>query len=147
MDDMPNYSPTLVAIESEHGNLSEAEKMERVLNWGEEQPHFYGFLFNLSDDFSETEHTALLHLVLLLQDMFKRTGLRIDTITPKILEEAIKSAQEPERVAGESSQRTETLLFETWRRWTGADSSRKDMELICRVLVSSFERSVPEKLQ
>ena len=68
---------------------SEEEYAARLSAFLDEQPHLVGFLFNLSEDFEEEEHEALLRTALLLNEGFGKTQLNVGLITQDHLQIAI----------------------------------------------------------
>ena len=62
---------------------------ERLSVFLDEQPHLLGFLFNLSEDFEEEEHEALLRTALLLNEGFAHAQLNVGLITEHHLQIAI----------------------------------------------------------
>lgn len=62
---------------------------ERLSAFLDEQPHLLGFLFNLSEDFEEEEHEALLRTALLLNEGFTQAQLNVGLITEHHLQIAI----------------------------------------------------------
>jgi hypothetical protein len=62
---------------------------DRLSVFLDEQPHLLGFLFNLSEDFEEEEHEALLRTALLLNEGFAHAQLNVGLITEHHLQIAI----------------------------------------------------------
>lgn len=129
-------------------HLDTQEKLDMLLNWGEEQPHLYGFIINLADDFTDEEHEALSFLPLVLTEVFRKTGLKIQNIDSKILEDAIK--MHSKGIDPEASTLMQRELVKAWEELAGVELndflSRPEMSLVSAILISSFELSVPEKL-
>jgi len=129
--------------------LNPQERLNILLNWGEEQPHLYGFIINLSDDFTDEEHEALSFLPLLLTEVFRKTGLIIGSIEPAIIEKSIEEHSKGQDPEGSSLMQKE--LVKAWEDLAKVETdsylSRPEMTLISAILVSTFEKSVPEKLQ
>ncbi len=55
----------------------------------DEQPHLTGFLINLSDDFEDDEHDALMRTVLVLNESFRRAAVSVGLISHHMLQVAI----------------------------------------------------------
>jgi hypothetical protein len=134
--------------------MSEQQRMQKLMEWSEEQPHLFGFLVNLADDFPSREHQALSLLPLVVQESFRRMGMSVDTVAPdllqKCIEEQVGNAEKKEQAEEESAR----MLQELQRIWeffseldAGQMDDREDVALILRILLSAFERSVPEQLQ
>lgn len=134
--------------------MSEQQRMQKLMEWSEEQPHLFGFLVNLADDFPSREHQALSLLPLVVQESFRRIGMSVDTVAPdllqKCIEEQVENAEKKEQAEEESAR----MLQELQRIWeffsdldAGQMDDREDVALILRILLSAFERSVPEQLQ
>ena len=134
--------------------MSEQQRMQKLMEWSEEQPHLFGFLVNLADDFPSREHQALSLLPLVIQESFRRMGMSVDTVAPdllqKCIEEQVGNAEKKEQAEEESAR----MLQELQRIWeffsdldAGQMDEREDVVLILRILLSAFERSVPEQLQ
>ena len=134
--------------------MSEQQRMQKLMEWSEEQPHLFGFLVNLADDFASREHQALSLLPLVVQESFRRMGMSVDTVAPdllqKCIEEQVGNAEKKEQAEEESAR----MLQELQRIWeffsdldAGQMDDREDVALILRILLSAFERSVPEQLQ
>ena len=134
--------------------MSEQQRMQKLMEWSEEQPHLFGFLVNLADDFPSREHQALSLLPLVVQESFRRMGMSVDTVAPdllqKCIEEQVGNAEKKEQAEEESAR----MLQELQRVWdffsdldAGQMDDREDVALILRILLSAFERSVPEQLQ
>ena len=134
--------------------MSEQQRMQKLMEWSEEQPHLFGFLVNLADDFPSREHQALSLLPLVVQESFRRMGMSVDTVAPdllqKCIEEQVGNAEKKEQAEEESAR----MLQELQRIWeffsdldAGQMDEREDVVLILRILLSAFERSVPEQLQ
>ena len=134
--------------------MSEQQRMQKLMEWSEEQPHLFGFLVNLADDFASREHQALSLLPLVVQESFRRMGMSVDTVAPdllqKCIEEQVGNAEKKEQAEEESAR----MLQELQRIWeffsdldAGQMDEREDVALILRILLSAFERSVPEQLQ
>lgn len=134
--------------------MSEQQRMQKLMEWSEEQPHLFGFLVNLADDFPSREHQALSLLPLVVQESFRRMGMSVDTVAPdllqKCIEEQVGNAEKKEQAEEESAR----MLQELQRIWeffsdldAGQMDEREDVALILRILLSAFERSVPEQLQ
>ncbi len=134
--------------------MSEQQRMQKLMEWSEEQPHLFGFLVNLADDFPSREHQALSLLPLVVQESFRRMGMSVDTVAPdllqKCIEEQVENAEKKEQAEEESAR----MLQELQRIWeffsdldAGQMDDREDVALILRILLSAFERSVPEQLQ
>lgn len=134
--------------------MSEQQRMQKLMEWSEEQPHLFGFLVNLADDFPSREHQALSLLPLVVQESFRRMGMSVDTVAPdllqKCIEEQVENAEKNEQAEEESAR----MLQELQRIWeffsdldAGQMDDREDVALILRILLSAFERSVPEQLQ
>jgi len=134
--------------------MSEQQRMQKLMEWSEEQPHLFGFLVNLADDFPSREHQALSLLPLGVQESFRRMGMSVDTVAPdllqKCIEEQVGNAEKKEQAEKESAR----MLQELQRIWeffsdlnAGQMDEREDVALILRILLSAFERSVPEQLQ
>ena len=134
--------------------MSEQQRMQKLMEWSEEQPHLFGFLVNLADDFPSREHQALSLLPLVVQESFRRMGMSVDTVAPdllqKCIEEQVENAEKKEQAEEESAR----MLQELQRIWeffsdldAGQMDEREDVVLILRILLSAFERSVPEQLQ
>lgn len=134
--------------------MSEQERMQKLMEWSEEQPHLFGFLVNLADDFPSREHQALSLLPLVVQESFRRMGMSVDAIAPdllqKCIEEQVENAEKKEQAEEESGRMLQELQ-RIWEFFSDLDSGqmddREDVALILRVLLSAFERSVPEQLQ
>jgi len=62
---------------------------DRLSVFLDDQPHLLGFLFNLSEDFEEEEHEALLRTALLLNEGFAHAQLNVGLITEHHLQIAI----------------------------------------------------------
>ena len=134
--------------------MSEQQRMQKLMEWSEEQPHLFGFLVNLADDFPSREHQALSLLPLVVQESFRRMGMSVDTVAPdllqKCIEEQVGNAEKKEQAEEESAR----MLQELQRIWeffsdldAGQMDDREDVALILRILLSAFERFVPEQLQ
>lgn len=134
--------------------MSEQQRMQKLMEWSEEQPHLFGFLVNLADDFPSREHQALSLLPLVVQESFRRMGMSVDTVAPdllqKCIEEQVGNAEKKEQAEEESAR----MLQELQRIWeffsdldAGQMDDREDVALILRILLSAIERSVPEQLQ
>ena len=134
--------------------MSEQQRMQKLMEWSEEQPHLFGFLVNLADDFPSREHQALSLLPLVVQESFRRMGMSVDTVAPdllqKCIEEQVENAEKKEQAEEESAR----MLQELQRIWeffsdldAGQMDDREDVALILRILLSAIERSVPEQLQ
>ncbi len=134
--------------------MSEQQRMQKLMEWSEEQPHLFGFLVNLADDFPSREHQALSLLPLVVQESFRRMGMSVDTVAPdllqKCIEEQVENAEKKEQAEEESAR----MLQELQRIWeffsdldAGQMDDREDVALILRILLSAFERFVPEQLQ
>lgn len=134
--------------------MSEQQRMQKLMEWSEEQPHLFGFLVNLADDFPSREHQALSLLPLVVQESFRRMGMSVDTVAPdllqKCIEEQVGNAEKKEQ-AEEESVRMLQELQRIWEFFSDLDAGqmddREDVALILRILLSAFERSVPEQLQ
>lgn len=134
--------------------MSEQERMQKLMEWSEEQPHLFGFLVNLADDFPSREHQALSLLPLVVQESFRRMGMSVDAIAPdllqKCIEEQVENAEKKEQAEEESGRMLQELQ-RIWEFFSDLDSGqmddREDVALILRVLLSAFEQSVPEQLQ
>ena len=81
-------------------------------------------------------------------------GMSVDTVAPdllqKCIEEQVGNAEKKEQAEEESAR----MLQELQRIWeffsdldAGQMDEREDVALILRILLSAFERSVPEQLQ
>jgi hypothetical protein len=134
--------------------MSQQQRMQKLMEWSEEQPHLFGFLVNLADDFPSREHQALSLLPLVVQESFRRMGMSVDTVAPdllqKCIEEQVGNAEKKEQAEEESAR----MLQELQRIWeffsdldAGQMDDREDVALILRILLSAIERSVPEQLQ
>ena len=134
--------------------MSEQQRMQKLMEWSEEQPHLFGVLVNLADDFPSREHQALSLLPLVVQESFRRMGMSVDTVAPdllqKCIEEQVGNAKKKEQAEEESAR----MLQELQRIWeffsdldAGQMDDREDVALILRILLSAIERSVPEQLQ
>lgn len=149
-----DFSPLMVEVRQWMLQMSEQERMQKLMEWSEEQPHLFGFLVNLADDFPSREHQALSLLPLVVQESFRRMGMSVDAIAPdllqKCIEEQVENAEKKEQ-AEEESRRMLQELQRIWEFFSDLDSGqmddREDVALILRVLLSAFERSVPEQLQ
>lgn len=134
--------------------MSEQQRMQKLMEWSEEQPHLFGFLVNLADDFPSREHQALSLLPLVVQESFRRMGMSVDTVAPdllqKCIEEQVENAEKKEQAEEESARMLEELQ-RIWEFFSDLDAGqmddREDVALILRILLSAFERSVPEQLQ
>lgn len=134
--------------------MSEQQRMQKLMEWSEEQPHLFGFLVNLADDFPSREHQALSLLPLVVQESFRRMGMSVDTVAPdllqKCIEEQVGNAEKKEQAEEESARMLEELQ-RIWEFFSDLDAGqmddREDVALILRILLSAFERSVPEQLQ
>ncbi len=134
--------------------MSEQQRMQKLMEWSEEQPHLFGFLVNLADDFPSREHQALSLLPLVVQESFRRIGMSVDTVAPdllqKCIEEQVGNAEKKEQAEEESARMLEELQ-RIWEFFSDLDAGqmddREDVALILRILLSAFERSVPEQLQ
>jgi hypothetical protein len=149
-----DFSPLMVEVQQWMLQMSEQQRMQKLMGWSEEQPHLFGFLVNLADDFPSPEHQALSLLPLVVQESFRRMGMSVDTVAPdllqKCIEEQVDNAEKNEQAEEESAR----MLQELQRIWeffsdldAGQMDDREDVALILRILLSAFERSVPEQLQ
>ena len=149
-----DFSPLMVEVQQWMLQMSEQQRMQKLMEWSEEQPHLFGFLVNLADDFPSREHQALSLLPLVVQESFRRMGMSVDTVAPdllqKCIEEQVENAEKKEQAEEESAR----MLQELQRIWeffsdldAGQMDDREDVALILRILLSAFERSVPEQLQ
>ena len=143
-----NYSPTMLEVRAWFKELKTQEKLDRLLDWGEEQPHLYGFIINLADDFTDEEHEALSFLPLLLTEVFRKTGLRIENVDSATLEKAIHAhskGKDPE-----ASTLMQQEMVKAWEDLAGMEvnafQSRPEMTLVSAILISAFELAVTEKL-
>ena len=149
-----DFSPLMVEVRQWMLQMSEQERMHKLMEWSEEQPHLFGFLVNLADDFPSREHQALSLLPLVVQESFRRMGMSVDAIAPdllqKCIEEQVENAEKKEQAEEESGRMLQELQ-RIWEFFSDLDSGqmddREDVALILRVLLSAFERSVPEQLQ
>ena len=149
-----DFSPLMVEVRQWMLQMSEQERMQKLMEWSEEQPHLFGFLVNLADDFPSREHQALSLLPLVVQESFRRMGMSVDAIAPdllqKCIEEQVENAEKKEQAEEESGRMLQELQ-RIWEFFSDLDSGqmddREDVALILRVLLSAFEQSVPEQLQ
>lgn len=149
-----DFSPLMAEVRQWMLQMSEQERMQKLMEWSEEQPHLFGFLVNLADDFPSREHQALSLLPLVVQESFRRMGMSVDAIAPdllqKCIEEQVENAEKKEQAEEESGRMLQELQ-RIWEFFSDLDSGqmddREDVALILRVLLSAFERSVPEQLQ
>ena len=149
------YSPLMADVRHWFLELKESERTERLLEWGEEQPHLYGFIINLADDFTTEEHHALSYLPLVLEEAFRRMGLPVISVPSDKLEEAIKSFVDEDGKLierdNEGSVRMPDELRAIWEHLSdqpaGSMADRQDVTLITEILVTAYEKIVPDKLQ
>ncbi len=149
-----DFSPLMVEVQQWMLQMSEQQRMQKLMEWSEEQPHLFGFLVNLADDFPSREHQALSLLPLVVQESFRRMGMSVDTVAPdllqKCIEEQVGNAEKKEQAEEESARMLEELQ-RIWEFFSDLDAGqmddREDVALILRILLSAFERSVPEQLQ
>ena len=134
--------------------MSEQQRMQKLMEWSEEQPHLFGFLVNLADDFPSREHQALSLLPLVIQESFRRMGMSADAIAPDLLEKCIEEQVERAEKKEQTEEESARMLQELQRIWeffsdmdAGQMDDREDVALVLRILLSAFERSVPEQLQ
>lgn len=147
----PNYSPTMRSVRLWFNQIDEKDRVKRLLDWGEEQPHLYGFLINLSDDFGDLSHNGLMYLPLILSEAFRRLGMPVHPIGAEILEEVLKDAVHSGLVLEGESARMQSELRLAWLELAGEEAidleSLPATQMVCRILVNVFEKAVPEKLQ
>lgn len=151
------YSPLMMEVRRWMQELPEETRTYQLLEWGEEQPHLYGFLINLADDFSGQEHEALTMLPLMLEEAFRRMGLPTQPIDPNTMAAAITDHVDAQgrrtdlQAEGEMSIRMPDELRKAWEFLSGVEKDsfidREDVELVTRIMVSAYERAVPDKLQ
>lgn len=151
------YSPLMMEVRRWMQELPEETRTLQLLEWGEDQPHLYGFLINLADDFSSSEHEALTLLPLMLEEAFRRMGLPAQLIDSATMEAAITDHVDAQgrrtdlQGEGEMSTRMPDELRKAWEFFSEAEkgsfADREDVELVTRIIVSAYERAVPDKLQ
>ena len=109
--------------------MSEQERMQKLMEWSEEQPHLFGFLVNLADDFPSREHQALSLLPLVVQESFRRMGMSVDAIAPdllqKCIEEQVENAEKKEQAEEESGRMLQELQ-RIWEFFSDLDSGQMD---------------------
>lgn len=151
-----SYSPLMADVQQWWLEHLPQEQLERLLEWGEQQPHLYGFIINLADDFSSEEHEALTFLPLLLEEAFRRMGLPAHEVDPKMLDRAMKEHLDEygnriEKPMEDGSWRMPDELRKAWEllsnSQTGSMQEREDVELVTRIIVAAYEQAVPENLQ
>lgn len=151
-----NYSPLISDVLEWLLDKKEDERLKELLEWGEDQPHLYGFIINLADDFDSKEHEALSFLPLILHQAFRKMGMTIDLISHEVVSTSINDHVETDNAATEDaeeelSHRMANELRKVWEILTGVEAGayleREDVKLVTRILVSAFEQSVPDKLQ
>ena len=149
-----DFSPLMVEVQQWMLQMSEQQRMQKLMEWSEEQPHLFGFLVNLADDFPSREHQALSLLPLVIQESFRRMGMSVDTVAPDLLQKSIEEQVENAEKKEQAEEESARMLQELQRIWeffsdldAGQMDDREDVALILRILLSAFERSVPEQLQ
>lgn len=149
-----DFSPLMLEVQQWMLQMSEQQRMQKLMEWSEEQPHLFGFLVNLADDFPSREHQALSLLPLVVQESFRRMGMSADAIAPDLLEKCIEEQVERAEKKEQTEEESARMLHELQRIWeffsdleAGQMDDRDDVALILRILLSAFERSVPEQLQ
>ena len=149
-----DFSPLMLEVQQWMLQMSEQQRMQKLMEWSEEQPHLFGFLVNLADDFPSREHQALSLLPLVIQESFRRMGMSADAIAPDLLEKCIEEQVERAEKKEQAEEESARMLQELQRIWeffsdmdAGQMDDREDVALVLRILLSAFERSVPEQLQ
>ena len=149
-----DFSPLMLEVQQWMLQMSEQQRLQKLMEWSEEQPHMFGFLVNLADDFPSREHQALSLLPLVIQESFRRMGMSVDAIAPDLLEKCIEEQVEYAEKKEQTEEESARMLQELQRIWeffsdmdAGQMDDREDVALVLRILLSAFERSVPEQLQ
>ena len=149
-----DFSPLMLEVQQWMLQMSEQQRMQKLMEWSEEQPHLFGFLVNLADDFPSREHQALSLLLVVVQESFRRMGMSVDTVAPDLLQKCIEKQVENAEKKEQTEEESARMLQELQRIWeffsdmdAGQMDDREDVALILRILLSAFERSVPEQLQ
>ena len=89
-----DFSPLMLEVQQWMLQMSDQQRLQKLMEWSEEQPHMFGFLVNLADDFPSREHQALSLLPLVIQESFRRMGMSVDAIAPDLLEKCIEEQVE-----------------------------------------------------
>ena len=149
-----DFSPLMLEVQQWMLQMSDQQRLQKLMEWSEEQPHMFGFLVNLADDFPSREHQALSLLPLVIQESFRRMGMSVDAIAPDLLEKCIEEQVEYAEKKEQTEEESARMLQELQRIWeffsdmdAGQMDDREDVALVLRILLSAFERSVPEQLQ
>ncbi len=70
--------------------MKQGERGQLLVQILEDQPILMGFITNLADDFSESEHEALVDSAVILLNSFVAAGIPIEIIPHQMTEEVIK---------------------------------------------------------
>lgn len=81
--------------------LSSADFGQRISVFTDEQPHLSGFLFNLDEDFSESDHDRILKTAIVVRDVLVGAGAPLEMVNNEIIEQVIGEKVEQYDLLGE----------------------------------------------
>lgn len=139
--------------------MSKEEKGQMVLQILEDQPVLMGFITNLADDFSDSQHEALVDSVAILINAFIAKGLVVEMIPRQIVDEIIEEkveAYEQRSAAVEHAEMTDSpLVFKDLENYAlfrsnlseEDESSRGNFSVVLNVIIAIIERSIAVELE
>ncbi len=152
----PNKDFVAVAI-ADFEAMSQQEQGQLLVQVMEDQPVLMGFVTNLADDFSDSEHEVLVDSIVILINAFVSAGIPISLIPQQMLEEVInervdKYEEHADELEGDIARELSDspLVFEDLRNRAlfKSDLAEEDLaarqrfSLILDTLIAIVERSV-----
>lgn len=147
---------------ADYDSLADQERGQLIAQVMEDQPFLMGFLTNLADDFSDSEHEVLVDSLVILINSFVAAGIPLDTIPDALIAEVIEEKTESYQEGEDRLELTadnvnelvdSPLVFEDLRHRAilKSDLKRNDSAgqhnfiLILDALIAIVERSLTEK--
>lgn len=140
----------IAAAIADYDALKPAEQGKLLLGILDDQPYLMGFLTNLSDDFPDEQHDALVESVVILINAFIEAGIPVGMVPAQLVEEVVKMKTEGEEEGGvlEDESVDSPLVFEDLRNRALFAAQLKGKEnqgnfnLILDIIITCVERLV-----
>ncbi|MGB0177435.1 MAG: hypothetical protein ACPF9D_09720 [Owenweeksia sp.] len=140
------------------------EQGQLVVQILDDQPVLMGFITNLADDFSDTEHSALVDSAVILINSFIAAGIPVQMVQHQMVEEVINEKvdqynqkEEEEDLTGEAVLKIadSPLVFEDLRNRAlfksdlpeEDESARQNFNIVLDTIISIIERSAAASME
>lgn len=159
MANHPNRDFIAEAI-ADYEAMSQQERAKLLVSILEDQPFLMGLITNLSDDFSDSAHEALVESTVILINAFVSAGIPVDVVPQAILDEVVEEKVAAYEKRDENTGSSEALsdspvvftdlrnraLFHSDLDKAGAVTAH-NFELVLNTIIAAVERSLAVEIE